>query len=267
VASTRTMLRVVQQTKAGNSYENWKNSQQNRYTNIWWGKQYGGQFSSYDQIYHYNVNTGGGNQNVVPGDYYYQDWNNDGVIDGKDESPIAVRDLPLINFGMTLGAAWKGVDFNMLLQGATDFYVQYAEQMAEPLMYGRSALTQFLDRWHTADPNADVFDPNTQWVPGKYPAMGSPVAEGTKAVQDASYLRIKSLEIGYTIPKKLLSHMGISNLRAYVNSYNLATFTGLKNSDPEHPGTVANGADWNYSQGGYKYPMNRTFSVGASVTF
>ncbi len=267
VASTRTMLRDVQQTRAGNSYENWKNSQQDRYTNIWWGKQYGGQFSSYDQIYHHNVNTGGGNQNIVPGDYYYQDWNNDGVIDGKDESPIATRDIPLVNFGMTIGAAWKGIDFNMLLQGATDFYVQYAEQMAEPLMYGRSALTQFLDRWHTVDPNADVFDPNTAWAPGKYPAMGSPVAEGTKAVQDASYMRIKSLEIGYTIPKKLLSHIGISNLRAYINSYNLTTFTGLKNSDPEHPGTVANGADWNYSQGGYKYPMNRTFSVGASITF
>ncbi|TWV96262.1 SusC/RagA family TonB-linked outer membrane protein [Chitinophaga pinensis] len=266
-ASTRTMMRTVQQTKAGNSYENWKNSQADRYTNIWWGKQYGGQFTSYDQIYNHNVNAGGGNQGIVPGDYYYIDWNNDGVIDGKDESPIATRDIPLFNFGITLGAAWKGFDFNMLLQGATDFYVQYAEQMAEPLMYGRSALTPFLDRWHTADPGADVFDPNTEWVSGKYPAMGSPSAEGTKAVQDATYMRIKSLEFGYTIPKKLLSRVGITNLRAYINSYNLATFTGLQNSDPEHPGTVASGADWNYSQGGYKYPMNRTFSVGASITF
>jgi TonB-linked SusC/RagA family outer membrane protein len=267
ISTTRTMLRQVQQTRAGNSYENWRNAQQDRYTNIWWGKQYGGQFTSYSQIYQYNVNTGAGNQNVVPGDYYYLDWNNDGVIDAKDESPIAVRDIPLVNFGLTLGAAWHGFDFNMLLQGATQFHVQYAEQMAEPLMYGRSALTQFLDRWHTADPRADVFDPNTVWVPGYYPAMGSPVAEGTRAVQDASYVRIKSLELGYSLPKKLLRRIGASNLRVYVNSYNLATFTGLKNSDPEHPGTVADGADWNYSQGGYKYPMNRTFSVGASITF
>lgn len=267
ISSTRTMTRHVEQTQAGNSYENWKNSQQNRYTNIWWGKQYAGQYTSYDQIYNHDVNAGGGNQNVVPGDYYYTDWNNDGVIDAKDESPIAVRDLPMINYGVSIGAGWKGFDLNMLLQGATKFYVQYAEQMATPLMYGRSSLTQFLDRWHTADPNADVFDPNTVWVPGYYPAMGSPIAEGTRAVQSAAYLRIKSLEIGYTLPVALLHKAGIHSVRIYVNSYNLATFTGLKNSDPEHPGMVADGADWNYSQGGYKYPMNRTYSLGASITF
>jgi TonB-linked SusC/RagA family outer membrane protein len=267
VSSTRTMTRHIEQTQAGNSYENWKNSQQDRYTNIWWGKQYGGQYTSYDQIYNHDVNAGGGNQNVVPGDYYYTDWNNDGVIDAKDESPIAVRDLPMINYGVSIGAGWKGFDLNMLLQGATKFYVQYAEQMATPLMYGRSSLTQFLDRWHTADPNADVYDPNTVWVPGAYPAMGSPIAEGTKAVQSAAYLRIKSLEIGYTLPVALLRPAGIHSVRVYINSYNLATFTGLKNSDPEHPGVVPDGSDWNYSQGGYKYPMNRTYSVGASVTF
>jgi TonB-linked SusC/RagA family outer membrane protein len=264
ISSTRTKTRHIEQTKAGNSYENWKNSQQDRNTNIWWGKQYGGQYTSYDQIYNHDVNAGGGNQGVVPGDYYYVDWNNDGVIDGKDESPIATRDIPMVNYGMSIGARWKGFDCNMLLQGATQFYVQYAEQMAIPLMYGRSSLTQFLDRWHTADPNADVFDPNTQWIPGNYPAMGSPIAEGTKAVQNAAYMRIKSLEIGYSFP---LRRVGVNNCRLYVNSYNLATFTGLKNSDPEHPGTVADGSDWNYSQGGYKYPMNRTYSIGASITF
>jgi TonB-linked SusC/RagA family outer membrane protein len=267
ISSTRTIRRHVEQTKAGNSYENWKNSQENRYTNIWWGKQYGGQYTSYDQIYNHDVNAGGGNQGVIPGDYYYVDWNNDGVIDGKDESPIATRDIPMINYGMTIGASWKGFDMNMLLQGATQFYVQYAEQMAIPLMYGRSSLTQFLDRWHTADPNADIYDPNTKWVSGNYPAMGSPVAEGTKAVQSAAYMRIKSLELGYSLPKVLLRKAGINNCRVYVNSYNLATFTNLKNSDPEHPGTVPDGSDWNYSQGGYKYPMNRTYSIGASITF
>ncbi len=267
ISSSRTKMRHVEQTRAGNSYENWRNSQEDRNTNIWWGKEFGGQYTSYGQIYDHDVNAGGGNQGVVPGDYYYVDWNNDGVIDRKDESPIATRDIPMVNYGMSIGASWRGIDLNILLQGATQFYVQYAEQMAEPLMYGRSSLTQFLDRWHTADPNADVFDPNTVWVPGYYPAMGSPIAEGTRAVQNASYMRVKTLEIGYTLSKALLRKAGIYNFRVYVNSYNLATITGLKNSDPEHPGTVADGADWNYSQGGYKYPMNRTFSIGASITF
>lgn len=267
ISSTRTMLRHVEQTRAGNSYENWKNAQSDRNTNIWWGTTYEGQFTSYDQIYNYGVNTGGGNQSTVPGDYYYQDWNGDGVVDSKDEQPIAVRDLPLLNFGMTLGANWKGFDFSMLLQGATKYYVQYAEQLAEPLMYGRTSLDFFLDRWRTTDPTADVFNPNTTWIPGNYPAMGSPIAQGTKAVQDASYLRIKTIELGYTIPKKLLGKLKIKSLRVYVNSYNLATLTGLKNSDPEHPGVVATGEDWNDSQGGYKYPQDRIFNIGAKITF
>lgn len=264
---SRTMMLDVQQTRAGNSYDNWKNGRQDRYTNIWWGKDYVGQFQNYQQIYNYAANAGGGNQSIVPGDYYYADWNNDGVIDGKDEHPIATRDIPLVNFGLTLGANYKGFDLNMLLQGSTLFHVQYAEQLATPLMYDGNALTQFLDRWHTADPNANIYNPNTVWIPGNYQAMGSPDPQGTKAVQNATYLRIKTLELGYTLPANLLKKAGISRLRVYVNSYNLATLTGLKYSDPEHPGAVAQGADWNYSQGGYLYPMNRTFNIGANVTF
>jgi len=242
-------------------------NQSGRYSNIWWGYQYGGQFTTYNQIYNYNVNTGGGNQAVLPGNYYYQDINHDGVIDGKDMVPLATRDLPMINFGMTLSAAYRNFDAAVLLQGATDFHVQYAEQLAQPLMYQRSALSEFINRWHPADPNANLYDPNTVWIPGNYSATGTPIADGSKAVQNATYMRIKSLEIGYTLPKKVLNRIGIQNVRVYINSYNLATITGLKNSDPEHPGTVATGQDFNVSQAGYLYPMNRTFSCGASVSF
>ncbi|MDB5015076.1 MAG: TonB-dependent receptor plug [Daejeonella sp.] len=266
LSSTRNMDRFVIQGKAGNEYENWKSARANRYTGIWWGKEYGGQFTSYDQIYNYPINTGGGNNNTIPGDFYYKDWNEDGVIDGKDDQPIATKDIPLVNFGMNMGLSFKGFDLNVLLAGATGFYVQYAEQYAEPLMYGRSALTQFLDSWHTVNPTDNVFDPNTQWVAGTYPAMGSPVAQGTKAVQDATYLRIKTLELGYTIPVFTLKKVGVKALRVYVNSYNLATITGLKNSDPEHPGQIPD-AGFEQGLGGYKYPLNRTFNLGANISF
>ncbi|MXV52910.1 SusC/RagA family TonB-linked outer membrane protein [Pedobacter sp. HMF7647] len=266
IGTTRSENRDVIQTMAGNQYDNWRNSQQNRYTSIWWGKVYEGQFTNYDQIYKYPVNTGGGNNNTIPGDYYYQDWNEDGVIDGKDDQPIATKDIPLVNFGLNLGLNFKGFDLNVLFQGATGFYVQYAEQYAEPLMYNRSSLTRFLDSWHTVNPNDNVFDPNTQWVPGYYPAMGSQYAQGTKAVQDATYLRIKTLELGYSLPQTLLKHVGVKRLRVYVNSYNLATFTGLKNYDPEHPGDVPD-TGFDQSLGGYKYPLNRTFNLGANISF
>jgi TonB-linked SusC/RagA family outer membrane protein len=271
VSFTRIMNKYIEETRAGNSYENYTNAQANRYQNIWWGYEYGGQFTSYSQIYNYNVNTGGGNQAVLPGDIYEQDLNHDGVIDSKDQVPIATRDLPIINFGLTLGANWNGFDVSVLLQGAANFHTQYAEQLAQPLMYSDgNALTEFLDRWHPADPNANVFDPSTVWVPGTFPAMGQPAPlaqNDSHAVQNAAYMRVKTLEIGYTLPKKWLSAVGFQSVRVYVNSYNLATITGLKNVDPEHPGVVGTNQDWNISQGGYLYPENRTFSVGANVTF
>ena len=86
-------------------------------------------------------------------------------------------------------------------------------------------------------------------------------------MQNAAYMRVKTLEIGYNIPRRVLNKVGIQNLRVYANSYNLATITGLKYSDPEHPGQVGTNQDWNISQGGYLYPENRTFNLGAAVSF
>jgi len=275
IGFSRSRYGYMEETKASSQYDQYLYSLTNRNTNIWWGYEAAGRFTSYSQIQKYNINTGGGNQQAVPGDYYYKDLNHDGVVDSKDIVPIGTRDLPLINYGLTLGANWNHFDISVLLQGATDFHVQYAEQLAQPLMYSKSALVEFMNRWHTKDPNANMFDPNTVWVPGYYPTTGSTEAQGSAAVQNASYLRVKTLEIGYSMSKKLLSKIGIQNLRVYVNSYNLATLTKLKYSDPEHPGQVgstSNGdtrinQDWNISQGGYLYPENRTFSVGASASF
>lgn len=266
LGTTRAQWLNILQGRAGNAWENWKNGQINRYQNIWWGPQYAGQFTSYNQIYNYPVNTGGGNNGVVPGDYYYEDWNEDGEINEKDDHPIATNDIPLVNYGLNIGLTYKGFDLNVLLQGASGVYVEYGEQFGEPLMYNRSALTRFLDSWHTADVNANIYDPNTQWIPGFYPAMGSPKAKGTKAIQDASYLRVKTLELGYTVSAAALKRLGVKKLRFYVNSYNLATFTGLKNYDPEHQGTKP-GEDFGVALGGYTYPMNRTFNLGANLSF
>ena len=268
VSYSRQSFTHVTQGANGNEYLQWRNGQTDRYKNIWWGVDYGGQFSSYDQIYNYKVNTGGGNNNVVPGDYYMQDWNEDGVIDDKDKHPIATFDLPLINYGMNISLTYKGFDLTALFAGASGVYTQYGEQLAEPLMYGRSSLTKFLDSWHTVNPDDNVFDPNTHWISGKYPAMGynyGNINNSTKAVLNASYVRLKTLEVGYTFSPKLLQKGGIKAFRIYFNSYNLITITGLEGVDPEHPGTTPSG-DFNYGLGGYKYPLNRTFNIGASIT-
>jgi TonB-linked SusC/RagA family outer membrane protein len=272
IAYARNMRRYEDQNPFGNSLDEWRNSLQYRYSNIWWGRDYVGQFQDYNQIYNHQINTGGGNQNIVPGDYYYADWNGDGFVDDQDNHPVGIYSMPLINFGLSAGAEWKGLDLNLLIQGSTLFWVRYEEQYHEPLSYGgNGAMIRFLDRWHTVNPGDDVFNPNTQWVSGYYAAMGSPLEDGTRAINNASYARLKSLELGYTLPKKFVRPVGLESLRVYVNGYNLFTLTGLKNYDPEHPGTTitvdGKADDWNNGQGGYYYPNNRTFNVGFNVTF
>lgn len=266
---TRTMMRDVIETRAGNAFQQWKNTRANRYTNIWWGVDYGGQFASYDQIYNYGINTGGGNNTVLPGDYYMQDWNHDGVINDQDNHPIAIQDLPVMNFGFNIALSYKGFDMTALFAGATGFWTEYAEQYSHPLMYTGSAFTKFLDSWHTVNPDDNVFDPNTKWVSGKYPAMGynyDLINNSTKGVLDATYVRLKTIEFGYSLPRTLLSKAGIKGCRVYVNGYNIFTVTGLEGVDPEHPGQVPSG-DFGFGLGGYKYPLNRTFNVGANISF
>ena len=77
------------------------------------------------------------------------------------------------------------------------------------------------------------------------------------SIQKGTYLRLKTAEIGYTLPKNCLSFIGIKNLRIYMNGYNLFTITGVKGVDPERPAELY----------GYMYPLNRTYNFGASVTF
>jgi len=127
-------------------------------------------------------------------------------------------------------------------------------------------LSWFLDRWRPVDPNADMFNSNTQWIPGYYPVTGHDGRRtGTNSIQNASYIRLKTMELGYTLPKKLTTKVGVKSLRVYVNGYNLLTFSGLNNVDPERPG-AAGGASTNSVQE-YNYPICRTFTLGASIKF
>jgi len=262
---TRNQWRDRVESKAGNSYDNWRNRTANRYKDIWWGTDYGGQFQNYNQIYTSPVSIGAGG--TVPGDYYYKDWNGDGVINGNDAHPIATYGMPLFNYGITLGASYKGFDLSMNFQGATQVYYKYTEALAEAVPFGDGGtLSKFWDRWHPVNPDADIFDPSTKWVSGYYPTTGSPLADGTRSVENASYVRLKTLELGYTLPKRITTGVGIKELRVYFSGYNLLTLTGLKGMDPEHPGGEG-GTTGGDGISTYKYPINRTFNIGASIKF
>lgn len=268
IAMTRGMRCYYETNPAGNSYDYWRNRTLDRWNDIWFGYGAAGRYNSYDQIY----NSIYAPADALPGDYIYEDWNGDGVIDKEDMHPIATTtnptsqwqeksNLPLMNFGLSLGGSWKGLDFNLLFQGSAMSYIAYGEQLSSPLQFDGNALDMFLDRWHPADPNAHPYNPANQWVSGHY-AYGASFANDTYKdsefmIQKGDYLRLKSIEVGYTLPKNWLAPLGVKNLRVYFNAYNLFTITGVKGVDPEKPTELY----------GYMYPMNKTYNFGANISF
>jgi len=256
-AYSRVYNKYVEQAKAGNSYLNWRNNTNNRYSGIYWGWGNAGRYQSFNDIYNSPVAVG---RNTLPGDYILQDWNGDGQIDDLDQHPIAYSGYPLVQYGLTLGGSWKGFDLTALFQGAAKMDIAYFEQLNTPLWGSNrsSALSQFMDNYHPVDPTANPYDPNTVWVSGHFPYTGTvPPTNSAANTQNGAYLRLKSVEIGYTIPYHLLSRAGIKGIRAYVNGYNVFTITRLRYVDPEHPsGTY-----------GYLYPLNKSVSGGLVVNF
>jgi len=257
ISFTRAMTVHYEMAKQGNSYLNWRNGCENRLNSIWWGYGSNGRIENWDEIYYNPVYIGRG---TILGDYEYEDWNNDGWINDLDVHPIATQGtVPLVNFGLTLSGQWRGFDLNILFQGASRRYVTPGEFMYQPLWANTNAITQFLDRWHPADAKANPYDPATQWTTGHYAYTGSnPNANSLFNVQNAKYVRLKTIELGYSLPKSILSYVNMSNLRVYVSGYNLLTFTPIKYVDPEFASSVSYG---------YQYPINKTVTLGVNVKF
>lgn len=253
------------ETIASNQYDHWRNRTSGRYNEIWWGTESDHMFTSMEEIRNSNLPMG---QGATPGDWINNDWNEDGVINSSDDHPIATNGLPKFNYGINSGASWKNFDLAMNWLGASGVYVQYGELLVQPLPFGgQQTLSYFMDRWRPVDPNADYFSTSTEWIPGFYPVTSHDGRRtGTNLVQDASYLRLKTLELGYTFPKKLLAKTGIKNLRLYLSGYNLLTFTGLKYADPERGGDNPAVNSTPYVDF-YSYPVNKTFTLGASIKF
>jgi TonB-linked SusC/RagA family outer membrane protein len=259
VSFARSKNLYVERAASSNSYKNFRDNNSYRWNDIYWGYTTIGQFQSMDDIKSSPVQDAQGNRTLLPGDLKYKDFNKDGIIDDNDVTPIGRNNsIPQINFGLTLGAQMKGFDLNVLLQGASKFWVNYlgSDQLAKPLPWGRNGLDVFTDRWHKADP----FDPKSEWVAGKFPttrpngSFGGNYVNSTYWLYDASYLRLKSIELGYTLNVSRV----IKSLRIYANGFNLFTWSKMNSFiDPEHANSTY----------GYEYPIMRTFNLGVNLTF
>ncbi len=250
----RQNLKAYGQGPYGNSYDRWRNDNlTNRYQGIQFGYESAGRYESWEDIWSYDIYK---ENDILPGDYKYLDWNGDGEINGLDAHPYAYDQTPWMNYSLSFNCAWKGLDFSMLFHGSALGSYMYDEPLYSIWgSNGGGALEQFLDRWHPVGEYTDPYDQTLQWTSGHYAFTGhSPEKNSSFNRVSTSYLRLKSIELGYTIPKLRNSSFG---LRVFVNAYNLLTFTGIKYVDPEHP-------DSDY---GRMYPLNKTVSLGMNLSF
>lgn len=255
MSMVRTKTLFTERGPFGNSFDMWRNGSAGRYNDLWWGYGYEGQYQSYQDIENSGAFVARG---ALPGDYVYEDWNGDGTIDGSDYYPIATKNAPKMFFGLTLSAEYKGFDFSALFQGAAMVNTAFPEQMSQPLAWNGNALEQYMDRWHPADPKADPYNVNTEWIKGRFAYSGTLHQMNSEfAVEDATYIRLKSIELGYTLPYRWTQKIGLKRTRIFVSGYNLFTLCGIPFIDPEHPSDSY----------GYVYPLNKTYNVGISVTF
>ncbi|MBN8858529.1 MAG: TonB-dependent receptor [Sphingobacteriales bacterium] len=257
ISFTRTKNIYLEQADYSSQYDNWRNNQANRWNDVFWGFGVLGQFTSQEQIDKAPLQDQVGNTTLSPGDLIYEDYNKDGRIDDNDIHPLARNNqIPGVNFGTTISLSWKAFDLNMLFQGISQYWVEYTESWTNPLPFGRNGLDIFMDRWH----KEDIFDKTSAWVPGKYPSTLSKAYNGRPSLfwrYNASYVRLKSLEVGYSLPGQMLRKAGIKRVRVYVNAFNPLTWSKLKFVDPEHsPG-----------EDGKEYPIVKNYNIGVNVTF
>ena len=248
-------LTAIQNGPYANAYDQWRHDNlNNRYQGVQFGYEGNGRYQNWDEIWNETLYHEKG---LLPGDYKYLDWNGDGEINSQDEHPYAFDQTPWMNYSLSIDCAYKGFDFSMLWQGSALGSMSYEEPLYSIWgQNGGGALEQYWDRWHPADENADPYDPNTKWVKGYYAYTGHyPSDNSTFNRVSTAYLRLKQIELGYTLPKwKAFPSL---NLRVYANAYNLFTITGVKFVDPEHPS----------DDHGCLYPLNRTYTFGVQVSF
>jgi TonB-linked SusC/RagA family outer membrane protein len=249
------MITAVENGPYGNSYDQWRHDNlNNRYQGVQFGYESAGRYTSWEDIWSYPIYK---ERTTLPGDYKYKDWNGDGEINALDEHPFAYDQTPWVNYSFSFNGSYKNFDLNFLFQGTALGSMQYQE----PLYgiwgpNGGGTLTQYLDRWHPTDPTADPYDPNTQWASGYYAYTGNyPIPNSEFNRVSTAYLRLKSIELGYTLAKR--GPLASSNIRVFVNAYNVWTITKVKFVDPEHPDDDL----------GRLYPLNKTYTVGVSARF
>lgn len=197
---------------------------------------------------------------VQPGDIKYKDVNGDGVVNDGDKVAIGATTRPNMIYGFGISASWKGLDVNVHFQGAgkTSFFIDgptvYAFSSGE---WGNIlADVAGSNRWieHEISGTMSTENPNASYPRLSYGGNNNNYRQSTYWLRNGSYLRLKTLELGYSIPKPLVNKIRFNNIRLFLRGSNLLTFSSFKLWDPELGSST-----------GTEYPLAKSFTLGLSV--
>lgn len=196
-----------------------------------------------------------------PGDVHYADRNGDGkinmgnnTVDNPGDRKVIGNSTPRYTYGISANVEWKGVDFSMFWQGVGKRDIMFAQDANYfwgfvSSVWQSSYFTEHTDRWTEKNPNG--------YLPRAYFNTTKNRQAQTRYLQDASYLRLKNLQVGYTLPKTITDKIKFDRVRVFVTGENLLTFTKLmKIVDPEIVNSDAK-----------VYPLQRTWAFGVNITF
>jgi TonB-linked SusC/RagA family outer membrane protein len=191
--------------------------------------------------------------NARVGDIRFKDVNGDNKINGDDKVRMDKPAVPEIMYGINLGVQWKGLSLNALFQGAARVW-QYT--FMEAGVIGNFTEDFYKNRWTEDNINAKY--PRT--YNRDYTVTGAGDYRNSFWLNNASYLRLKSIDLSYDMPAKWFAGTPIKGLRLILSGYNLLTFTGIKNIDPETEENSQGWAAWNT-------PQSKVYNFGVNVTF
>ncbi|GHT24398.1 SusC/RagA family TonB-linked outer membrane protein [Bacteroidia bacterium] len=200
----------------------------------------------------------------LPGDIKYMDVNDDGIVDSQDVVPIGFPETPRVMYGFGLSTGYKGFDFSFFFQGSaqSSFFIDQTKSapFLNQTMKDKSGATRntnnaVLQTWadsHWSEENREIY--------ALWPRLSTEIVENNKQnstwfQRDGSFLRLKSVELGYTLPERLTNKARIGSARVYLSGTNLLLFSAFKTWDVE------------MGNNGLGYPVQRVFNIGLNLSF
>lgn len=190
------------------------------------------------------------NYNAQPGDIKFKDLSGDNVVDMNKDRTVIGKQFPDLSYSMNINLEWKGFDLGMFFQGVQGIEGYFYYEIANPFSGVANVGSWWLNRWTPTNPS------NT--MPRVSLDEYRTNIHSSFYMEDASYLRLKNIELGYTISPKILSKVGISSVRVYGNIQNAFTITKFKGFDPEQT------TDQTRAEA---FPQVRVMTMGVSVNF